>query len=89
MMQVYLSEEQVNELKNYIYMITKESIKVAKEDAQLDQPFLKQRYMAEYLGISVNTLKKLERDGLPSITLDGLKLYSKEDVKKWILSHQE
>lgn len=88
-MQVYLSEEQVNELKNYIYMITKESIKVAKEDAQLDQPFLKQRYMAEYLGISVNTLKKLERDGLPSITLDGLKLYSKEDVKKWILSHQE
>lgn len=88
-MQVYLSEEQTNELKRFLYLVTKDSIQSAKEDAQLDQPFLKQRYMAEYLGISVNTLKKLERDGLPSITLDGLKLYSKEDVKKWILSHQE
>ncbi|WP_051353000.1 helix-turn-helix domain-containing protein [Vagococcus lutrae] len=88
-MEVSLSREQVNELKNYIYMITKESIAAAKEDAQLDRPFLKQRYMAEYLGISVNTLKKLECDGLPSIKLDGLKLYSKEDVKKWILSYQQ
>lgn len=88
-MNVYLSSQQSEDLKKYIYMITKESITAAKEDAQLDRPFLKQRYMAEYLGISVNTLKKLERDGLPSITLDGLKLYSKEDVKKWILSHQE
>lgn len=88
-MNVYLSSKQSEDLKKYIYMITKESITAAKEDAQLDRPFLKQRYMAEYLGISVNTLKKLERDGLPSITLDGLKLYSKEDVKEWILSHQE
>lgn len=88
-MNVYLSSKQSEDLKKYIYMITEESITAAKEDAQLDRPFLKQRYMAEYLGISVNTLKKLERDGLPSITLDGLKLYSKEDVKEWILSHQK
>lgn len=88
-MQVYLSREQSNELREYIYMLIKEEIELARKDAKIEQPFLKQRYMAEYLGISVNTLKKLERDGLPSITLDGLKLYSKEEVKKWVLSHQE
>ena len=88
-MQVYLSEEQSSELKSYIYGITKESIEVAQKNAGLDKPFLKQKYMAEFLGISVNSLKKLELEGLPSITLDGLKLYSKEDVSKWILSHQK
>lgn len=88
-MQVYLSEEQSNELKRYIFDITKQSIEEAKKNAGLDKPFLKQKYMAEFLGISVNSLKKLEIEGLPSVTLDGLKLYSKEDVSRWILSHQK
>lgn len=87
--QVFLSEEQSSELKSFIYGITKESIEEARKSAGLDKPFLKQKYMAEYLGISVNSLKKLEIEGLPSVTLDGLKLYSKEDVSKWILSHQK
>lgn len=87
--QVFLSEEQSSELKSFIYGITKESIEEARKSVGLDKPFLKQKYMAEYLGISVNSLKKLEVEGLPSVTLDGLKLYSKEDVSKWILSHQK
>lgn len=88
-MQVFLSEEQTSELRSYIYEIAKESIEVAQKNAGLDKPFLKQKYMAEYLGISVNSLKKLEAEGLPSITLDGLKLYSKEEVAQWVLSHQK
>lgn len=88
-MQVYLSEEQSNELKRYIFDITKQSIEEAKKNAGLDKPFLKQKYMAEFLGISVNSLKKLEIEGLPSVTLDGLKLYSKEEITKWMLGHQK
>lgn len=88
-MQVYLSEEQSKDLKQYIYMIAKEGIEEAKRNANLDQPLLKQKYMAEYLGISVNSLKKLELEGLPSVTLDGLKLYSKDEAVKWILGHQK
>lgn len=88
-MQVYLSEEQSIELKKYIFELTRESIEQAQKNAGLDKPFLKQNRMSDFLGISVNTLKKLEDEGLPSITLDGLKLYSKEEVSKWILSHQK
>lgn len=87
--QVYLSEEQSKDLKQYIYTIAKEGIEEAKRNANLDQPLLKQKYMAEYLGISVNSLKKLELEGLPSVTLDGLKLYSKDEAVKWILGHQK
>ncbi|WP_311907141.1 hypothetical protein [Carnobacterium divergens] len=45
--------------------------------------------MANHIGISVNTLKKLERMGLKSITIDGLKLYSKEGTAKFLLKHQK
>lgn len=88
-MQVTLSDEQTESLKRYIFEVTKESIKEAKKVAGLDKPFLKQKYAAEYLGISVNTLKSLESQGLPSITIDGLKLYAKEEMIKWILSKQK
>lgn len=88
-MQVSLSEEQTVSLKRYIFEITKETIEEVRKSAGLDKPFLKQKYAAEYLGISVNTLKSLERQGLPSITIDGLKLYSKEEMNKFLLSKQK
>lgn len=88
-MQVTLNEEQSNSLKQYIYQITQEGIEEARRNAGLDKPFLKQKYCAEWLGISVNTLKKMESQGLPSITIDGIVMYSKDEVSKWILSHQK
>lgn len=89
-MQVQLNEEQSNSLKQYIYQITQEGIEEARRSAGLDKPFLKQKYCAEWLGISVNTLKKMEsQQGLPSITIDGIVMYSKDEVSKWLLSHQK
>lgn len=88
-MQVSLSEEQTVSLKRYIFTITQEAVEEARKSAGLDKPFLKQKYASEYLGISVNTLKSLEKQGLPSITINGLKLYSKEEMKKFLLSKQK
>lgn len=88
-MQVTLNEEQSNSLKQYIYQITQEGIEEARKTAGLDKPFLKQKYMAEWLGVSVNTLKKFEADNMPSIIIDGIKFYSKDEVSKWILKHQK
>lgn len=87
--QVMLSEEQSAELKKYIFQITMESIEQAQRNAGLDKPFLKQKYMAEYLGISVNTLKDWQRKGLPTIVVDGVVMYSKEEVSKWLLQQQK
>lgn len=87
--QVTLSDEQSASLKQHIFNITKDSIEEAKRVAGLDKPFLKQNEMAKHLGISVNTLKKLERMGLKSITIDGLKLYSKEEASRFLLEHQK
>ncbi|MGX7058372.1 DNA-binding protein [Vagococcus humatus] len=88
-LQVFLSEEQSKDLQKYVFELTKESIEEAKKMAGLDRPFLKQNEMAKYLGISINSLRKLETYGLPSIQIDGLKFYSKEEATKFLLSYQK
>lgn len=88
-LQVVLSEEQAASLKKYVFELTKESIAEAKRVAGLDKPFLKQGEMSKYLGISVNSLKKLETYGLPSVAIDGLRLYSKEEAIKFLLEYQK
>ncbi|MDT2638652.1 DNA-binding protein [Enterococcus dongliensis] len=88
-LQVMLSDEQAASLKQYVFELTKESIAEAKKVAGLDKPFLKQNEMAKYLGISVNSLRKLESYGLKTIAIDGLRLYSKEEAVKFLLEHQK
>lgn len=88
-MEVMLNEVQAAELKKYIFELTRESIELAQKNAGLDKLFLKQKFCAEWLGISVNKLKDFQNQGMPSIVIDGIVLYSKEDVSKWILQHQK
>ncbi|HJA90181.1 MAG TPA: helix-turn-helix domain-containing protein [Candidatus Jeotgalibaca merdavium] len=88
-MNVVLSQEQSNQLKQYVFEITREGIEEARNSAKLDKPFLRQKFMAEWLGISVNTLIKLESEGLPSIPINGLKFFSKEEVSKWLMQRQK
>lgn len=88
-MHVTLSEEQTGKLKQYIFDITSEGIAEARKAANLDQPFLKQKYMAQWLGISVNTLKSFQAQGMPVIIIDGITLYSKKEVSSWLLKHQK
>ncbi|WP_119904681.1 hypothetical protein [Brochothrix thermosphacta] len=88
-MEVMLNEEQTTHLKQYIYTVATSGIEEARCHTGLDKPFLKQKNMAEWFDISVNTLKQWERNGLPTIHIEGIKLYSKDEVSKWVLSHQK
>ncbi|WP_081313986.1 hypothetical protein [Brochothrix thermosphacta] len=88
-MEVMLNEEQTAHLKQYIYTVATSGIEEARRHTGLDKPFLKQKQMAVWLDVSVVTLNKWERNGLPTIHIEGIKLYSKDEVSKWVLSHQK
>ncbi|EMJ7923649.1 TPA: hypothetical protein ACGVYF_001342 [Enterococcus faecium] len=85
---VMLDKQQTNQLKNYVFEMTKEAIDQARIDAGLERPFLKGKEMAKYLNVSYTTFLKFKRMGLPVILLEKMELFSKEECKKWILSHQ-
>ncbi|MFR6667639.1 MAG: hypothetical protein ACLUQX_16045 [Thomasclavelia spiroformis] len=85
---VMLDKQQTNQLKNYVFEMTKEAIDQARIDTGLERPFLKGKEMAKYLNVSYTTFLKFKRMGLPVILLEKMELFSKEECKKWILSHQ-
>ncbi|HEF4512926.1 TPA: hypothetical protein SAN55_001131 [Enterococcus faecium] len=85
---VMLDKQQTNQLKNYVFEMTKEAIDQARIDTGLERPFLKGKEMAKYLNVSYTTFLKFKRMGLPVTLLEKMELFSKEECKKWILSHQ-
>ncbi|EPC70847.1 helix-turn-helix domain-containing protein [Lacticaseibacillus paracasei] len=50
--------------------------------------YMQRKDAAEYLGVSTGTLDKLTKQGLPTIIIDGLKLYRKTSLDQWLLKHQ-
>lgn len=50
--------------------------------------YMKRKDAAEYLGISTGYLDQLTTKGLPTILLDGLKLYKRSSVDQWMMDHQ-
>lgn len=86
--QVQLSEEQSKMLQQSLYRLTLETVERVKQDVALDRDFLTQEKMAQWLGISVNSLKKYVIEGMPVSVLDGRKFFSKKRVSEWILSKE-
>lgn len=85
---VMLDTEQTNELRAYVFEMTKEAIDQARIDSGLERPFLKGKEMAQYLNVSYTTFLKFKKMGLPVILLEKMELFSKEECKKWILGYQ-
>ncbi|HAP8607310.1 TPA: hypothetical protein ACKEO2_001466, partial [Enterococcus faecium] len=73
---VMLDKQQTNQLKNYVFEMTKEAIDQARIDTGLERPFLKGKEMAKYLNVSYTTFLKFKRMGLPVILLEKMELFS-------------
>jgi excisionase family DNA binding protein len=54
--------------------------------AQMDVAYLTKPKVAEYLKVSLATLERLMRQGLPHIKLDRRVLFRKADVDRWLES---
>lgn len=88
-MQVMLTEEQSASLQRFFYETAQQAIAEAKHNAGVDKRFLRKGECAEWLGISRNSLNKLEREGMKSIVIDGITFFDREEVTKYLLSKQK
>lgn len=48
------------------------------------KPYMNKKESANYLGISFNTLIKLEKAGLPKLTVEGIQMFRKEDIDRFM-----
>lgn len=53
------------------------------------KPYMNKKEAAEYIGVSFNTLKKFEREGLPVIEVDGVMLIKKSDIDEFLDSYKK
>ena len=59
-----------------------------KEFPQESEPYLTAKQICQFLNISVNNLRKLRKDGLPTIVLGGHIRGKISEIEKWIKEQQ-
>lgn len=87
-MEVILTKEGEESLRNFIYNLAIEEFSKAKDDLGIDRP-LNQLEIAKYLDVSTSTIRKWEKEGLPHGSLGvQTKYYDKLECKKWVLNQK-
>jgi hypothetical protein len=87
--QLLLNEQQQLLLTIFVEEIYARLLQKLEANSSDEKLFLKGNEMADKLGVSWSTFKKLKAQGLPTVILDsGMELYSVESVTQWILSHE-
>lgn len=84
---VMLGPTESDQLRKFIYEMTIDEIKSAREDAGLDR-MLNQSEIADFMGCSPTTVREYERLGMPFGQIGSRKYYDKSAVRKWLLAAQ-
>lgn len=73
----------INEYKLLLTDLVKETIEEVRQGYS-HKEYMNKKEASEYIGISFNTLKKFEKDGLPVINVSGLQMIRKNDIDKFL-----
>lgn len=72
------------ELRRYYDNLINQALEEAINNHQINSPYLRLSGLSEYLQVSKQTLIKWKKLGMPSITIDGVVLFSKKEVSDWL-----
>lgn len=64
-----------------------QAIEKAISDYEHYKPFVRMKGLCKWLGVSTTTVIKWQKDGMPHIVIDGVVLYNKHSVAKWLEQH--
>ena len=85
-MEITLSHDQQVSLGDDIYKLVTDSISKARKDASLNsKDFFRKKEACMYLGVSNNTLDNFLAIGMPYHVVRGITLYSKDEIKQFVL----
>lgn len=81
---VMLNEHDSDELRKQVYSIITNEIERARRDTAIDKQYLKRKDVIKWTGVSGSTVDKWN---IPVHKIDGITLYSKKDIQKFIELH--
>lgn len=71
-------------IKSQFVTLVEDAINLALENNKNNSPYIRLRALSEYLQVSKSTLLKWQKMGMPSIVIDGVVLFSKNEVTQWL-----
>lgn len=84
---ILLSDSQKKGLQETIHQLLELEITQFQTDLGLNKRYLKKLQLCKYLNLSNNTIDKLIAEGLPRININGVVLYDKLEIDKWLKNH--
>lgn len=80
---VKLDESFITDFQKILIDLANKTIKEVQLGLYV-KPYMNKKEAAEYIGISYNTLKKFEGEGLPVVVVDKIQLIQKNDIDKFL-----
>lgn len=74
-------------LARYDSMV-QEAIEKAFADKDLNKPMVRMAGLCHWLDVSTTTVIKWQRQGMPHFVIDGVTLYDKRKVAKWLEQYE-
>ncbi|MGX7420743.1 helix-turn-helix transcriptional regulator [Carnobacterium gallinarum] len=84
---ILLSDTQKQRLQESIHQLLENEVTQFQIDLGLNKRYLKKNQLCQYLNLSNNTIDKLITEGLPRININGVILYDKQEIDKWLKKH--
>lgn len=87
MIPIEVSKEFTDYYENLFMNLANETVEKIK-NGTFQKQYMNKKEAAQYIGVSFNTLQKLERRGLPIIEIEGIKLVKREDIDSFLNNHK-
>lgn len=84
---ILLSDTQKQRLQETIHQLLENEVTQFQTDLGINNRYLKKNQLCQYLNLSNNTIDKLIVKGLPRININGIVLYDKLEIDKWLKKH--
>jgi len=84
-----LSDTQQQAIQNKVHELISFEVENFRTKLGLHGKYLKKYQLCHYLNLSNNTVDKLIAEGMPYIKVDGVILYEKTLIDKWLQNHSQ
>lgn len=85
---VQLPKSLERQLRAYYDEMVSSAIARALEDKELYKPMVRMSALSRWLDVSTTTIQKWTREGTPTMVIDGVTLYDKRAVTRWLKQYE-
>src|SRR3712207_5186044 len=85
---VQLPKSLERQLRAYYDEMVSSAIERALEDKELYKPMVRMAALSRWLDVSTTTIQKWTREGIPTMVIDGVTLYDKRAVTRWLKQYR-